>query len=1110
MTATITRGRLLAGAALGLGLAVFTPTQAEAACVVNPAASPVTGTVVCGTTTTDNTTYPVNAATGEDREYLVDTSAGDVTGTVSAGAVVDGNGLAFTNTVGGANDLIIVNDGTVQVDLGSAPTAGGTAALDISAIGATNVDYSGTGDIFNLGTGTALRIDHTGTGNITAVVGGSVSSVTEEGINLQHLGTAGNLSLTTTAGETILAGTGQDGIEVEILNAANAGTVIVNNEAAVGSNVANTMIDGVEATTAGTGSVTVTNNGDIGSATDRPTDSGITAQISNAGSTAALSVTGSGDIFSAGDGILVSNVGTGTTTVDYTGAIDTTGATGVEVIATTGATTVTLGDVTAATDAVVVTSTGDQDITLTGVTTGTAGSGLVTTTTGARTITVDADGDVTGATEAILIAGTGDADISNAGIIGAAATDLAVNAVGGGIITLTNEATGTLNGVITLGAAADSVTNAGLWDTEGVNDFGAGVDVLTNETTGTIEVGAATSFVGLETLDNAGTINAATGLTFDAGNTILTNTGDINAAGTIDFGGGVDDFSNDAGGAFSLTGDTTLAGLETFSNDGLIDLSTFTLTGPAIAFVNTGTIDTDGNAAVAGFTTFDNDGVLDLGPGTFTVIAGVPFTNSGTIRADEGASTITGQTVFNNSGTIDLQDGVANDELTIDSDFVGLAGSNLDIDFTGTVSDRLVIDGAASGSTSIDAAYLGGFNLDGVLVVDAVTADDDAFILGAVTGDSPLVDFELVQDGGDFFLIAAPTEETFTPLLVPGFAMDLWYQSADEIFAETVKPATTVGFSFWGEGYISRDKYGDSDDNVTVDGIEFEVDNELKTDRHGLQVGMDYGFGGGRVGLTGGYAWAKADGNADADLRARGWNLGVYGQFGGVTGFHGEFLAKYDRYNAEFEDGAFDGADFDIKSRGIDGSVGYRFGFSDAATMDVHAGVSHVKTKIDDIGAFGLAYDFDDATSTRGRAGIRAILGGSLSPYIDGTVYHEFSGDRDVDLFDGLNTYDVGNSGKGTWVRIEGGLSGNDGPGPILALWGDLGDRKGLGLRAGWRFGGRVAEALPPPPPPPAVAPPPPPPPATQTCPDGSVILATDMCPPPPPPPPPPPEPERG
>ena len=56
--------------------------------------------------------------------------------------------------------------------------------------------------------------------------------------------------------------------------------------------------------------------------------------------------------------------------------------------------------------------------------------------------------------------------------------------------------------------------------------------------------------------------------------------------------------------------------------------------------------------------------------------------------------------------------------------------------------------------------------------------------------------------------------------------------------------------------------------------------------------------------------------------------------------------------------------------------------------------------------------------------------------------------------------------------------------------------------------------AAPPPPPPPPVVeapPPPPPPPATQTCPDGTVILATETCPaPPPPPPPPPPAPERG
>ena len=86
----------------------------------------------------------------------------------------------------------------------------------------------------------------------------------------------------------------------------------------------------------------------------------------------------------------------------------------------------------------------------------------------------------------------------------------------------------------------------------------------------------------------------------------------------------------------------------------------------------------------------------------------------------------------------------------------------------------------------------------------------------------------------------------------------------------------------------------------------------------------------------------------------------------------------------------------------------------------------------------------------------------------------------------------------------------NDGTGNPLRIidYQKYGRRWMLG--ATFKFG---ASPPPPPPPPPAPPPPPPPapPPATQTCPDGSVILATDACPAPPPPPPPPaPAPERG
>jgi hypothetical protein len=67
-----------------------------------------------------------------------------------------------------------------------------------------------------------------------------------------------------------------------------------------------------------------------------------------------------------------------------------------------------------------------------------------------------------------------------------------------------------------------------------------------------------------------------------------------------------------------------------------------------------------------------------------------------------GANTITGQTSFANSGTIDLQDGAVGDVLTINGAFVGSGGSNLAIDFTGTAADTLVINGAASGTTTVN------------------------------------------------------------------------------------------------------------------------------------------------------------------------------------------------------------------------------------------------------------------------------------------------------------------------------------------------------------------------------------------------------------------------
>lgn len=42
--------------------------------------------------------------------------------------------------------------------------------------------------------------------------------------------------------------------------------------------------------------------------------------------------------------------------------------------------------------------------------------------------------------------------------------------------------------------------------------------------------------------------------------------------------------------------------------------------------------------------------------------------------------------------------------------------------------------------------------------------------------------------------------------------------------------------------------------------------------------------------------------------------------------------------------------------------------------------------------------------------------------------------------------------GRGTWGRLEAGIDAGAGGGPLLSVWGDFGDVKGLGIRAGFRF----------------------------------------------------------
>jgi hypothetical protein len=650
-----------------------------------------------------------------------------------------------------------------------------------------------------------------------------------------------------------------------------------------------------------------------------------------------------------------------------------------------------------------------------------------------------------------------------------------------GLVTLDNNGTFAATAGLAFDGGNTAMTNipGGTVNLGGAIDFGAGTDSLVSS--GTVNIAGGTSFLGLETLTNSGVVNALAGLTFDATSTTVTNTnvlnlggtinlGDgndsllnnaigINAQGTIDFGAGADSFVNNS--QLFLTGNLTLAGLETFTtgNASRINLNTFNLTGSAIAFTNNGLIDANGNAGLLGFTSITNaaTGTIDLAAGTLSVGAG-PFTNNGTILADEGLSTITGQTGFTNSGTLDLQDGAIGDRLTIASNFVGSGASNLLIDVNSSVADVLVISGAASGSTVVNINLLSDvvINSGGILVVDTGTsASASTFTLGSTVG-TPLIDLSLRRIGQDFFLVALPNATALDPLSLINIGQDMWQQSADiyDNYAALKRSDLKAGakpLGIWGQAYMSRDRIGSRNDSQSVFGNDTVVNQHARTERRGIQVGVDHNFGPGVLGVTAGWQKAEAEvREAITDVDGKGYNVGAYAILGSATGLYGGLLVKYDRNTLELDNDVLDEVGrLTSRSVGVEGEFGYRIPIG-SSTLDLGAGLALVRTRIEDFSLAGIDYDYRTAKTLRGRLGAR--FESAVGVFIDTKLYHDFRDDNDLTLISGSESDTLEANGKGTWFRGELGYGKPASSGPFGALWVNAGDVHGFGAKLGFRF----------------------------------------------------------
>jgi opacity protein-like surface antigen len=259
----------------------------------------------------------------------------------------------------------------------------------------------------------------------------------------------------------------------------------------------------------------------------------------------------------------------------------------------------------------------------------------------------------------------------------------------------------------------------------------------------------------------------------------------------------------------------------------------------------------------------------------------------------------------------------------------------------------------------------------------------------------------------------------------------------------------------------------------------------------------------GYIGVEGGALWAK-DINIDAHAVQEGTEVNIDNAFriDFKTGLDLDLIAGYDfglvRVEGElgYKRAAVDevgGPFFTETSSSVDGdghvsvksamaNVLLDFGNENGVSFYGGGGVGWAQVKLSHVSG-----DFEDISGKDSGLAWQVIAGVryAISPNIDAGLKYRYFRTRSLDFGDvlPLSSFDDFNANRFQSHSLLASLIFN--------------------------FGG--TEAPPPPPPPPPAPPPPPPPPATQTCPDGSVILATDACPvPPPPPPPPEPAPERG
>lgn len=611
-----------------------------------------------------------------------------------------------------------------------------------------------------------------------------------------------------------------------------------------------------------------------------------------------------------------------------------------------------------------------------GVTVGVTGPTTITTgpiTTGGGnspgvTVTVDPTLCLAlGRTDCVTTVTTGPIDTGGPGSGGVVVTD--PGNPGGG----TGGPGGGTGGPGDGGNGGDTVTVI----TGPINSDGNGIDIDTgctnvnvtatgpiNSRSGTgIQVASACG-VTVTTLDGAPVQGATGGIDVTSGTGSIITIGDLVQAGN--------------GLAVNVDGAaTTVTNQATGEIVGRIDL-----TDANDVFNNAGSFRPVGTSAFGGGTdVLNNTGSIVVNPG----------------GASPVAVTFTGLETTNNSGLIDMRNGTVGDSLTVSGNFVGSGASTLGVDVGTTTADKLIVGGAATGSTAVVVAGLNGGFVNNAVVVDA-GAGTSASAFTLANGSVGIVDYSLVYNptSNDFAVYGLPGQGAISPLLLIDGARQLTYRSSDAVSSHL--DGNRTGKAFWMDAYgLTDQRKGSYATTAFGQTVGYSLNN--RQDFFGIQAGVDLlGTEDGTVlGITGGYGSSQLNVDAGAArVRYDSFNAGVYGR--AIAGpLRIEGLAKYEHVKARYGD-ALAGVGDRSKADGFGGYVKASAAFgSDRLTVAPFASLdySDLDWKGLDLGA--ATVDFDAAKGMRGKAGARVETLVSDGPsrikvYASGAYVHEFKG----------------------------------------------------------------------------------------------------------------------